>query len=130
MDSKLIFAIITISLALVFYTIGVFAERRSHVLKPWHVAVFWLGLVCDSTGTFIMSLIAKGNMEAAGGATQMIHGVTGFLAIVLMIFHAVWATWVLVKKDEAKKEKFHKFSLFVWLLWLVPYFIGMVIGMM
>lgn len=33
MDAKLIIAIITITLALVFYTMGVFGERRSKVLK-------------------------------------------------------------------------------------------------
>ncbi len=50
-----------------------------------------------------------------------IHEVTGVLAIVLMLFHAVWATWVLYKNDENKKAVFHKFSIAVW---LVPYIIG------
>ena len=61
MDIKLIMAIITITLALVFYTIGVFSERKAHILK--------------------------------------------------------------------KQESFHKFSIFVWLVWLVPYILGMIIGM-
>ena len=58
-----------------------------------------------------------------------LHGITGALAIVLMLFHALWATLVLVKKDEKKQESFHKFSIFVWLVWLVPYILGMIIGM-
>ena len=33
MSTKLIMAIITITLALVFYTIGVFSERKSGILK-------------------------------------------------------------------------------------------------
>lgn len=125
MDSKLIFAIITITLALVFYTIGVFGERKSKALKLSHVVVFWLGLICDTTGTLIMGSIAK-------NSTQMvspIHGITGFIAIVLMLFHALWATWVIYKGDESKKESFHKLSIIVWLVWLVPYIIGMIIGM-
>ncbi len=33
MNSKLIFAIVTITLALVFYTIGIFGERRAKSLN-------------------------------------------------------------------------------------------------
>ena len=37
MSTKLIMAIITITLALVFYTIGVFSERKSGILKKPHL---------------------------------------------------------------------------------------------
>ena len=43
----------------------------------------------------------------------MIHGITGTLAIVLMLFHVGWVTWVLYKNNEEQKAKFHKFSIFV-----------------
>lgn len=129
MNGMLIFAIITITLALLFYTIGVFGERKSKTLNKKHVIIFWLGLVCDTTGTLAMSQIAKSGIESIGSTSQMIHGVTGFLAIVLMLFHAVWATFVLYKNDEVQKAKFHKFSIIVWLVWLVPYIVGMIIGM-
>ena len=57
-----IFAAIIISLALVFYTIGVFAERRSGTLRPKHLAFFsdWLQ-VFDTAGTTIMSIVARRN---------------------------------------------------------------------
>ena len=42
MDIKLIMAIITITLALVFYTIGVFSERKAHILKKQHVFILSL----------------------------------------------------------------------------------------
>ncbi|MBC5996905.1 TIGR03987 family protein [Romboutsia ilealis] len=129
MDSTLIFAIVTITLALVFYTIGVFGERRAKSLNKNHVVIFWLGLLCDTTGTLTMGKIAKSGVEVMNVATQTLHGLTGFLAIILMLFHAVWATWVLYKNDEKKKETFHKFSIIVWIIWLVPYIIGMMIGM-
>ena len=60
MSTKLIMAIITITLALVFYTIGVFSERKSGILKKPHLIIFWMGLVFDTVGTTIMSSIAKG----------------------------------------------------------------------
>ena len=129
MNGKLIFAIITITLALIFYTIGVFGERKAKSLNKKHVIVFWLGLLFDTIGTFTMGQIAKSGMEVINATSQSIHGITGALAIVLMLFHAVWATWVLYKNDEKKKAMFHKFSITVWVIWLIPYIIGMFIGM-
>jgi uncharacterized repeat protein (TIGR03987 family) len=57
----------------------------------------------------------------AGGLTFDVHGLTGLLAIVLMFIHAVWATAVLLRKDEKLILSFHKFSVAVWVVWLIPY---------
>lgn len=104
MDIKSIMAVITITLALVFYTIGVFSERKAHILKKQHVLIFWLGLIFDTTGTTIMSFITK---DGAGGQSGMgLHGITGALAIILMLFHALWATLVLVKKMRRNRRVF------------------------
>ncbi|MGI6727987.1 MAG: HsmA family protein [Anaerovoracaceae bacterium] len=130
MDAILIFATIAITLALVFYTLGVWGERKANTLKKWHVVTFWLGLVCDTVGTLTMSRIAKSGVESISVISSTIHGITGVLAISLMVFHAIWATMVLVKNDEAKKQTFHRLSVAVWTIWLIPYFIGMIIGMM
>ena len=108
-------ASIIMALALVFYSIGVWGERISGRLKPWHLVFFVLGLICDTLGTGIM-------FEMAGGMTFDIHGITGLIAIVLMLIHAVWAFIVLLKNDETALKNFHKFSVAVWLIWLIPYF--------
>jgi uncharacterized repeat protein (TIGR03987 family) len=55
--------------------------------------------------------------------------VTGVLAILLMVIHAVWATVVLVLKDERAITTFHRFSVVVWAIWLVPYFTGFFVSM-
>jgi uncharacterized repeat protein (TIGR03987 family) len=57
-----------------------------------------------------------------------IHATSGLLAIILMLIHAVWATIVLVRQDEHMIRNFHRFSVAVWLIWLVPYFSPMVLG--
>ena len=57
------------------------------------------------------------------------HGVTGLLAIGLMFFQVVWATFVLVKNNEKAKASFHKFSIPIWAIWLIPYLSGMIVGM-
>ncbi len=115
-------ATVIITLALVFYSIGVWSERLAGVLKMWHLVFFWLGLVCDTWGTGLM-------FEMAGGMTFSLHGVTGLIAIVLMFVHAVWATVVLVRKDERWLYSFHRFSVVVWGIWLIPYFSPMLFGM-
>ena len=118
----LIYAIIFITLALVFYTIGVWSEKLQGTLKPWHLGLFILGLVCDTTGTILMDTIAKSSVEVVSGFN--LHGVTGVIAIGLMLIHAIWAAVVLIKKDENMIAKFHKFSIIVWIIWLVPFISG------
>ena len=115
-------ATVVITSALVFYSIGVWSERFQGRLKPWHLAFFYAGLVCDTVGTGMM-------FDYAGGMTFDVHGISGLLAIVLMAIHAVWATVVLLRKDERWIQKFHKFSIAVWLIWLVPYFSPMFFAM-
>ena len=118
----LIIAISFIFAACIFYTVGVWSERISKRLKSWHVVVFWLGLICDTIGTGAMGKIA-------GSIIQFnFHGLTGLLAILLMLFHAVWATLVIARKDESMILKFHKFSIVVWIIWLIPMITGMILG--
>ena len=66
MPATVIASFTLITLALVFYTLGVWAERVARDLKRWHVVAFWTG--------------------------------------------------------------FHRYSLVVWCVWLVPYFGGMYLG--
>ncbi|MGM9536526.1 MAG: HsmA family protein [Intestinibacter sp.] len=123
MSKLLILAIVTITLALIFYTIGVFAEKKNGTLLKWHAVIFWLGFICDTTGTTVMGKISE------SGFSFNIHGITGLIALILMAFHAIWATVILIKNDENARKVFHKFSIVVWAIWLIPYIIGMFIGM-
>ena len=113
-----------ITLALVFYSLGVWSERIVKYLKPWHVSAFWIGFAFDVLGTYAMHLIAKGSFNILEA-----HTLTGQIALWLMLLHAIWATFVVVKRNEILRKKFHKFSIVVWLIWLIPYFGGMYLGM-
>ena len=118
MNPQLIIAIVAIVSALIFYTIGVWSERIAGKLKPWHLAFFVVGLIFDTTGTTLMGILA-GKMDFD------LHGITGGLAIFLMLSHAIWAGVVLLTKQEKMINNFHKFSTFVWLMWLIPFISGM-----
>jgi uncharacterized repeat protein (TIGR03987 family) len=122
MNTTLILAIIFINLAMVLYTIGVWAERISRRLKFGHLWFFWLGLVCDTIGTAAMA-------EVGGALFKFnFHGITGMTAILLMLFHSIWATMVLLKDDEKRILTFHRFSVFVWIVWMIPMIGGMLLG--
>jgi uncharacterized repeat protein (TIGR03987 family) len=124
MSPLLILSTSTITLALVFYSIGVWSERLSRYLRPWHVVSFWLGLAFDVTGTACMHLLATRPFSLADP-----HTLTGQLALWLMLVHAIWATRVVRSGSESVRAGFHRFSLVVWLIWLVPYIGGMILGM-
>jgi len=108
-----------ITSALIFYSVGVWGERIRGRLRWWNLMLFVLGLVCDTLGTGMM-------FDYVGGMTFDVHGISGLAAILLMFVHAVWALVVLLKKDEAAIKNFHKFSVFVWAVWLIPYLSPMV----
>ncbi len=116
-------AVIYIVTALIFYTIAVWGERIAGKLKGWHLGFFWTGLAADFAGTNYMKIIA-------GGINLNFHGLTGIIAIILMLVHTIWATVVLVRKDENAVLSFHKFSTIVWLIWLIPFMTGVIIGLM
>ena len=124
MSASLMASTTFISLALVFYSLGVWSERIARYIKPWHVAAFWTGFIFDVTGTWAMHQMANGHFDMWAP-----HTLTGQIALWLMLAHAIWATFVIRKGSETARTGFHRYSLIVWLIWLVPYFGGMHIGM-
>lgn len=122
MSPTLIYAIVFINLACLTYTLGVWAEKIKGRLKWWHASVFWLGLLFDTIGTTAMSLLSGSLIKFN------FHGLTGLTAILLMLFHAVWATIVLYRKNERLILDFHRFSIVVWAIWLIPMISGMIFG--
>ncbi|QIK73582.1 TIGR03987 family protein [Propioniciclava coleopterorum] len=128
----LIPAIVLITAALLLYTAGVWGERRSGTLRPLHVALFAGGFLCDAGGTWLMSQIAGSGTYTTTGAASVLTtlmAVTGGLALILMGIHLAWAIGVLAKGSPAARATFHRFSVLVWAIWLVPYFTGMASAM-
>lgn len=87
-DEFLLAAIVIISIALIFYSVGVWSERIQGRLKGWHVTAFGLGLVCDFVGTAFMAELVR-----LTGQDNRLHAVLGSIAVFLMAIHALWAFW-------------------------------------
>lgn len=118
----LLYAIITINMAFLLYTVGVWSEKQQGSLKKWHLIIFWLGLVFDTIGTTLMS-------SNESGFVFNLHGITGVIAILLMLFHVVWASIVIMANNRKAQLRFHKLSFVVWLIWIIPFFTGAIMGM-
>jgi len=123
MSPILTISIVCMISALTFYTVGVWGERFTGRLKIWHLVFFWGGLIFDTTGTTLMG-------RMAGKLEFNLHGITGVLEIVLMLGHAIWASLALIQKNEKVLTDFHKFSLFVWVIWLIPFVSGLLAAML
>ena len=57
---------------------------------------------------------------------KAIMAVSGVIALALMAVQLLWAVVVLVRGREAEKQRFHRFSVVVWAIWLIPYLTGAV----
>lgn len=65
----------------------------------------------------------------AGGIASDINSLSGIAAILLMLIRDIWATIVSIMKNEKAITRFHHFSVFVWVVWLIPYRTGFFVSM-
>ena len=92
-----IVAVLAMIMAVILYTTGVFSERKAGILKQNHIIIFWSGLFFDTLGTTAMGKISN-------GISFDFHGITGVLALMLMLLHVIWVTTVFTNgKDKQKK---------------------------
>ena len=124
MNTLLALSATLLTLALAFYSTGVWSERISRYLKGWHVVAFWTGFTFDISGTYAMTRLSTDPFNLLH-----LHTLTGQIALWLMLIHAIWATRVVIKGSENARISFHRYSLIVWMFWLIPYLGGMYMGM-
>ena len=95
-------SIVLITLALISYTTGVWAERWRGTLAWWHIGAFGVGLLCDASGSFLMARMAQSGTVSAemNPLLTSIMTVTGTLALGLMAVHLVWAIVTMVRGSE------------------------------
>ena len=67
--------------------------------------------------------------DYVGGMSYDIHGYSGVLAIALDVRPRHLGDHCAGEEDERMIVSFHKFSIFVWIIWLIPYFSPMVFQM-
>ena len=109
------------TLALIFYSIGIWNDYYHKKLKLWHLTMFGLGVITDTIGTLCMYL-------HVGHLIFTAHSISGFLGLFLMIFHFFWAFIAIRNNDIELQKTFHRFSILVWAFWMISYISGLYLG--
>ena len=104
-----------IVLACVFYTGAVFLERHIGHLQRWMLGFFLAGFLADLAGTSMMAQRATGELT--------LHGSLGFLALMIMFIHLVWA-FKSIQGGRRAQEFFHAYSVKAWLIWMIAFVSG------
>lgn len=111
----LLFGILSVFLALVFYATSLFRElvRKELTLKV--LVFFWLGFGFDLAGTILMSLVSE-------GFSLNVHSILGISALLLMGIKAVWSS-VNYRAGLGKRVP-SAYTVFSALVWLAVFVLG------
>jgi uncharacterized repeat protein (TIGR03987 family) len=117
MNTMALLAIVFMFLALLSYTISIWGVRKTKQPILFQVLLSWVGLIFDTTGTILMALLA-------GEWHWNIHGITGILGILAMLVNAIWVSIAFNKKQEMITNNYIKYSLILWIIWLISFVTG------
>lgn len=121
----MLFGIIMMNLALIFYSWAVFSGRKEG-LHTKHLLIFGTGLLCDYLGTMEMSKFAN-----IYGKAPDWHHYIGIASLAGMAFHfllAVAAT--ALQRSSSANRIFHRVSLTIYSAWLGAFITGTIAGIL
>jgi hypothetical protein len=123
MNPVLIRAVIVVTFALIFYTIGVIVEQRKSSIS-WLVLVFLtIGVIFDVSSTALM-IIGSSNIPFT------VHGVLGYSALTVMLIDTVliWRHWLKNRQGTVSKS-LGLYTRIAYGWWVCAYIAGAIIAM-
>ena len=123
MNSVLIRAVIVVTFALIFYSIGVITEQRKSLITK--IVLFFLtaGVIFDISSTALM-IIGSSNIPFT------VHGMLGYTALTVMLIDIIliWRHWIKAKEEPVPRGlNIYTRMAFGW--WVIAYFAGAAISM-
>ena len=108
-----------VTLALIFYSIGVFSERKGKVISKKVLFFLSVGLLFDASATACM-IIGSTNSPFT------FHGFIGYTGLTAMIIETVLAYRYKAKFGVTKEvsKGLHTYTLFAYVLWVAVYITG------
>lgn len=108
-----------VTLALIFYSIGIITEQRKKRITGFALSFIALGLFCDITATICM-------VVGSSNSPFTFHGFIGYTGLLAMIIETTLAYHFYKKEGpEAKVPKsLHIYSLVAYLVWVAVYITG------
>jgi len=120
--SIILISVISITTALLLYTIAVWRIWRLKLLTTASIVLLWLGLGADALATKMMGLSIEGEI------VWDFHTISGYAGLGLMAVLAAAGTWAKWSGREEMLTSFHRFAIPIWIIWVASYATGVVIG--
>jgi hypothetical protein len=116
-------AVGTVTLALLFYTIGTVQEQRTRRATGPARGFLTAGLACDLVATALM-------IAATGSFSPTLHGWLGYSALAMMLVDVIliWRHALRRPGDEVPAGQ-HLYARLAYLYWVVAYVAGAVLVM-
>ena len=122
MKPFILVSVISITTALVLYTIAIWRNWRMKLLTTAQIILLWCGLAADALATQMMGLSIEGEI------VWDFHTISGYTGLVLMAVLAVVGSWSKWSDREAVLTSFHRVAIPIWIIWVASYATGVVIG--
>ena len=123
MKPAVLLSVVSITLALVLYSVAIWRSWRLKLLTPTNLVLLWLGVSADAFATRNMGL------SIAGGIVWDYHTIAGFTGLGLMAVLAITGSWATLTNRESVLNRFYRYAIPVWCIWIASYLAGIVIGM-
>jgi uncharacterized repeat protein (TIGR03987 family) len=122
MNTFLIAGSFIVTLALIFYSIGVIAEQRKRLVSSFVLVFIALGVICDISGTACMII----------GAGKIItwHGLIGYSALLGMLTDVVLLYRHKKNRRQLLPQSLHRYTRIAYIWWGIAYLSGCAMAMM
>jgi hypothetical protein len=131
MNSTLFKAVGVVTLALIFYSIGVITQQRKSLISRRVLWFLTAGIICDLASTGLM-------IAGSRNIPITVHGFIGYSALIAMLIDTliIWRLWVR-ERIPGNQEKLvidvprpvHLYTRAAYSWWVVAYIAGAVISM-
>lgn len=85
--------------------------------------MLWLGVAADAFATRNMGL------SVAGGIVWDYHTIAGLTGLGLMTVLAATGSWAKLARRVDVLNRFYRFAILAWCIWMASYLAGIVVGM-
>lgn len=121
MPTIILVSVVSITTALVLYTIAIWRNWRLKELTGAHITLLWLGLICDALATRMMGMSVE-------ETTWDLHTISGYTGLALMAILTITGTWAKRTDNRNLLTTFHRYAVPIWIIWAVSFVTGVWIG--
>jgi len=121
MKPIILISVVSITTALILYTVAIWRNWRTRVLTSAQIVLLWLGLICDALATRMMGMSVE-------ETTWDLHTISGFAGLGLMAILAVTGTYAKKTDNQAMLRTFHRYAVPIWVIWAISFATGVAIG--